>query len=80
MRGMRHPLSGAIYEIADGGVQVSHRGRIGVYDNEGRWRSGDVMTVCPNMCRWIGNGPRVPVDLSNNRRFRSVPARSEASS
>ena len=24
------------------------------------------------MCEWIGDGPREPEDLANNRRFRSL--------
>lgn len=72
MRGMRHPLTRALYEMCDEGVLVTHGGRQGVFDNEGKWLSGDRFPVCPNLCGWIGRGPREPADLSDNRRFRSV--------
>lgn len=72
MRGMRHPLSGALYELCDDGVLVSLGDDAGLYDSHGRWLSGRRMTVCPNFCAWIGDGPRDPVDLSSNRRFRNV--------
>lgn len=72
MRGMRHPITRAMYEMTDGGVVVTHGPRRGVFDSDGRWLEGDKFAVCPNMCGWIGRGPRQPADLSDNRRFRSV--------
>lgn len=72
MRGMRHPLTNALYEMCDEGVLITDGARRGVYDTDGRWLSGDRFSVCPNMCGWIGRGPRVAEDLSQNRRFRSV--------
>lgn len=72
MRGMRHALSGDLYELCDEGVRVTHGDLVGVYDAAGRWRAGERFAVCPNLCNWIGNGPRAPLDLSTNRRFRNV--------
>ncbi|MEY2401853.1 MAG: hypothetical protein QOJ08_1964 [Ilumatobacteraceae bacterium] len=72
MRGMKHPLTGAMYEICDEGVRVTHGDREGIFDNDGRWIAGDRISACPNLCGWIGRGPRQPMDLSDNRRFRSV--------
>jgi hypothetical protein len=72
MRGMRHPLTRALYEICDEGVRVTHGARQGIFDNDGRWLAGDKFPVCPNLCGWIGRGPRQPMDLSDNRRFRTV--------
>lgn len=69
---MRHPLSGAVYQLGDDGVLVQDRDRAGVYDSSGRWLSGDRFWVCPHLCRWIGDGPRGPERLSNHRRFRGV--------
>ena len=74
MRGMRHPLTQALYELCDASVLVTDGTRRGVFDTDGRWRSGDRFSVCPHMCGWIGRGPRRPTDLSENRRFRSVSA------
>ena len=73
MRGMRHPLTFAVYELCDEGVQVTtKRGRVGVYDSAGHWLSGEKFPVDKHMCEWIGDGPREPEDLSTNRRFRSL--------
>ena len=72
MRGMRHPITQALYELCDKGVLVTHGTRRGVFDPDGRWISGDNFMVCPNMCGWIGRGPVIPSDLSENRRSRSV--------
>jgi len=72
MRGMKHPLSLDLYEMCDEGVLVTGRDRRGVFDNDGRWISGDRFEVCPSMCGWIGRGPRVPTALTENRRFRST--------
>jgi len=75
MRPLRHPLSGAVYELdVDGNVEVTKDGRRGVFDAEGRWLSGEIRGVDPELCRWVGLGPRVPGDLRQNRRFRAVTA------
>jgi hypothetical protein len=73
---MKHPLSGAIYELCDAGVRVTTTdGRAGIYEPGGHWISGWKFGVDKHMCEWIGNGPREPEDLSNNRRFRSILAK-----
>jgi hypothetical protein len=46
--------------------------RRGVYDTRGNWRSGDQLSVCPNMCIWVGDGPRQTPPLSTHRRFMNV--------
>jgi len=70
---MRHPLSLAIYELCESGVQVRTReGLVGVYDSAGGWVSGEKFAVDKHMCEWIGDGPRQAEDISNNRRFRSI--------
>jgi hypothetical protein len=45
---------------------------VGVFSSEGEWLSGDNFMVCSNMCGWVGTGPRVPTDLKDHRRFRSI--------
>lgn len=78
MRGMRHPLTLALYELCDEGVRVVDGDRTGVYDSFGQWVSGDRFLVCPNMCGWIGTGPREPSTLKDHRRFRNVVVKQEA--
>jgi hypothetical protein len=66
-------LSGALYELDEqGNVVVTKGDQVGTYDPEGCWLQGAVLTVDPELCRWIGNGPRQPADLSTNRRFMRV--------
>jgi len=73
VRGMKHPLTLAVYELCDEGVQVTTvSGRVGVFDPGGRWLSGDRFPADKHFCEWIGNGPREPEDLSTNRRFRHI--------
>ncbi|MGY1815805.1 hypothetical protein [Blastococcus sp. SYSU D00820] len=73
MRGLTHPLSRAVYELCEGGVQVTTPdGRVGVFTPSGRWLSGDKIPVDIHMCEWVGNGPTEPEDVSKNRRFRSL--------
>jgi hypothetical protein len=70
---MKHPLTGAIYELCDDGVQVTRAdGSGGVFDSAGHWLSGEKFAVDKHMCEWIGDGPREAEDVSNNRRFRSI--------
>ncbi|MEZ5217148.1 MAG: hypothetical protein R2715_11340 [Ilumatobacteraceae bacterium] len=54
----RHPLSGALYDVRDDGlVDVTEHGVSGVFDAEGRWVSGDLHHVDPQLCGWLA-GPR----------------------
>lgn len=80
MRGMRHPITHALYELCDEGVLVTSGDRRGVYDSDGRWLSGDHLLVCPNMCGWIGRGSRQRADIRENRRFRSVAVEAKGAS
>ena len=56
MRTIRHPLSGATYDLLeDGTVKVTSRdGREGLFDHHGRWLSGDNKHADPHLCLWIG--------------------------
>jgi nitrite reductase/ring-hydroxylating ferredoxin subunit len=58
---LRHPLSGALYEDVGGGrVRVTTRlGKVGIFGADGVRLEGDVGTVDPNMCNWIG-GRQLP--------------------
>lgn len=56
MRTIKHPLSGALYDLTvDGLIQVESRtGDIGLFDKDGRWQSGTLRQADPHLCVWIG--------------------------
>jgi hypothetical protein len=73
MRSMRHPITSVLYELdGDGNVRLTDGDRSGTFDRFGRWLSGDKLIADPELCIWVGAGPRQPEDLSTNRRFRNV--------
>ena len=74
---LRHPLSGAIYELDDEGrVIVSGDGISGLFTGDGQWISGDLRIVDPEMCRWVRSGanpiPRLKMNpsITFSRTFR----------
>jgi hypothetical protein len=71
VRQIEHPMSRAIYEFdGDFNVLVTARdGRTGTFDPEGRYLHGDLRHADPELCRWVGLGPRERQDISQNRRF-----------
>ncbi len=71
MRQIQHPMSRAIYELdEDWNVLVTTRdGSTGTFDPEGRYLHGAVRAVDPELCRWVGLGPRERGDITQNRRF-----------
>lgn len=56
MHSIRHPLSGALYDLRDDGtIHVTTRDdREGIFDSHGRWRSGELKHADPHLCLWIG--------------------------
>ena len=56
MRTIKHPLSGAIYDLtSDGLIRVESRtGAVGIFDKDGRWQSGELRQADPHLCVWIG--------------------------
>ena len=52
---MRHPLSGAIYDVQDDGcVLVTNKdGRSGKFTEGGVWLEGDLGESDPHMCQWL---------------------------
>ena len=52
---MRHPLTGAIYDVqGDSTVLVTARdGRSGLFTDGGTWLSGDLGEADPHMCQWL---------------------------
>lgn len=61
MRTIKHPLSGAVYDLeADGTIRVRAKdGRVGTFDKNGNWLGGDVKQADPHLCLWIG-GKELP--------------------
>ena len=56
MSGLRHPLSGAVYEITDEGtIRVTTDESSGLFDREGVWISGELRTSDPQMCNWLAS-------------------------
>jgi NAD(P)-dependent dehydrogenase (short-subunit alcohol dehydrogenase family) len=54
MAKLRHPLTGGIYELQpDGRVHVEENGAAGVFEPEGRWRSGALRHADPHLIGWV---------------------------
>ena len=71
MRGIRHPLSGATYELEDEGtIVVEKDGESGRFGLDGRWISGEIRSADPHLCQWVG-GRRL---LSRHRRVVNAEA------
>ena len=57
MRGIKHPLSGAIYDLqADGAIRVEKDGKAGIFRADGAYVSGEIFFADPHLCVWIGGG------------------------
>jgi len=55
MRAIRHPLSGAIYDLQpDRTVRVEKDGKSGLFRADGSYISGEIKFADPQMCVWIG--------------------------
>jgi hypothetical protein len=60
VKGIRHPLTGALYERdGEGNVVVTHDGRWGRFTVEGRWLEGELVDGDPQLAGWVA-GPQVP--------------------
>ena len=61
MRAIRHPLSGALYDLReDGTVHVKARDdREGIFDTNGRWISGELKSADAHLCLWVA-GKELP--------------------
>jgi hypothetical protein len=76
MRKLRHPLSGAVYEIDhDGLVLVTSRdGVTGRFTDQGEWVEGDLHHCDPHVCVWVG-GPQL---ISRHEEAKLARERAEA--
>lgn len=60
MRTIKHPLSGALYDLTPTGhIQVSKQGRTGVFTSHGVWVEGEIRQADPHLCLWIA-GKQLP--------------------
>lgn len=74
MRTRVHPLSRALYDVRDDGlVEVTQDGIVGVFDAEGRWVSGELHHVDPQLCGWLA-GPRPSGAIGNPKDIRPTAA------
>ena len=56
---LRHALTGGVYELTDEGlVRVEENDRVGLFHPDGRWHSGELRHVDPQMVWWVG-GPQL---------------------
>ncbi|MGO9454993.1 MAG: hypothetical protein ACLQDV_28695 [Candidatus Binataceae bacterium] len=62
MRSIRHPLSGALYDLeAKGAIRVTgHDGRTGLFRVDGTYIDGDLYFADPHLCGWIGGRDASP--------------------
>lgn len=69
MRAIRHPLSGAVYDLqTDGTIRVEKDGRSGIFRANGTYVSGDLFNADPHLCVWIGGR-----DVASRLRPRESP-------
>jgi hypothetical protein len=55
MRAIKHPLSGAIYDLQnDGTIRVEKDGKSGIFRADGTYVSGEIFFADPHLCVWIG--------------------------
>jgi len=73
VRRLRHPLSGAIYELdPNGNVMVTQSGMVGVFTRNGEWLAGELRQADPELCRWIKSGDTDNPRLQANRRYTTM--------
>ncbi|MGI9328577.1 MAG: hypothetical protein ACR2PZ_25400 [Pseudomonadales bacterium] len=64
--GIKHPFSGALYELtADGNVSVSNGEQTGLFQPDGQWISGVLRECDPQLCVWITDIPPPPDELES---------------
>ena len=60
MRTIKHPMSGALYDLlSDGSIQVSRNNVTGRFTQHGVWLDGELRQADPHLCLWIA-GPQLP--------------------
>jgi hypothetical protein len=57
---LKHPLSGATYELRkDGNVRVENNGISGIFRFNGQYLSGELRQADPHLLLWMA-GPQLP--------------------
>lgn len=75
MRGIKHPLSGAVYDLTEAGtIVVSKDGQSGEFTKDGVYLNGAIKQCDPHLCVWIA-GRQVEVDQERMRNQRAVAAK-----
>lgn len=60
MRTIKHPMSGALYDLTDEGtIEVSKNGATGRFTADGVWLGGEIKQADPHLCLWIA-GKQLP--------------------
>ena len=60
MRTIKHPLSGALYDLTDdGAIEVTKNGKRGLFDDQGIWLEGEIRQADAHLCLWIA-GKQLP--------------------
>lgn len=60
MRTIKHPLSGALYDLTpDGTIHVTKDDRSGLFTEHGVWLGGEIRQADPHLCLWIA-GKQLP--------------------
>jgi hypothetical protein len=60
MRTIKHPLSGALYDLTPAGtIEVTKNGQRGEFTEHGRWLGGEIKQADPHLCLWIA-GKQLP--------------------
>ena len=61
---LKHPLSGATYELReDGNVRVENNGISGIFRSNGQYLSGELRQADPHLLLWMA-GPQLPEEDS----------------
>lgn len=60
MRTIKHPLSGAFYDLTvNGTIEVTKDARRGLFTEHGVWLEGEIRQADPHLCLWIA-GKQLP--------------------
>ena len=69
MASSRHPFDpDTLYELTDdGNIRLSNGNREGIFTDEGRHLSGEILEADPQLCVWVANNPDPDAVLATSR-------------